>query len=230
MPPAPLADIGACIFDAYGTLLDVHSAMARHAARIGPDWQALSLAWRQKQIEYSLVRSLSGPAQHRDFATLTDEALAFVAARSGLDDPALLADLARAYRVLSAHPEVPAMLAALRERGIARAILSNGAPAMLAEAIAAAGIADLLDDVLSVEAVGVFKPDPRVYALAGRRFGLPASRMAFISSNAWDAFGARNCGFQVVWINRSGQPDEYGLRGTVAELGDLSGLPGVLAS
>lgn len=230
MPQAALADIGACIFDAYGTLLDVHSAMARHAARIGPDWQALSLAWRQKQIEYSLVRSLSGPAQHRDFATLTGEALAFVAASRGIDDAALLADLARAYRSLAAHPEVPAMLAALRDRGIARAILSNGAPAMLAEGVAAAGIADLLDDVLSVEAVGVFKPDPRVYALAGQRFGLPASRMAFMSSNSWDAFGARNFGFRVVWINRHGQPDEYGLRGTVVELRDLSGLPGVLAA
>ncbi len=228
--PATLANIGACIFDAYGTLLDVHSAMARHATRIGPDWQALSLAWRQKQIEYSMVRSLSGPAQHRDFATLTDEALAFVAASRGVDDPALLADLAQAYRTLSVYPEVPAMLAALRAQGIARAILSNGAPAMLAEGVAAAGIADLLDDVLSVEAVGVFKPDPRVYALAERRFGLSAARMAFMSSNAWDAFGARNFGFRVVWINRSGQPDEYGLRGTVLELRDLAGLPGVLAA
>lgn len=225
-----LAGIGACIFDAYGTLLDVHSAMARHAARLGPDWAALSREWRHKQIEYSLVLSLAGPAAHRDFAALTDEALAFVAAGHGIADPALLADLARAYRRLDAHAEVPAMLAALRARGVARAILSNGTPAMLAEGVAAAGIADLLDDVLSVEAVGVFKPDPRVYALAVARFGLPAGRMAFMSSNPWDAFGARNAGFQVVWVNRSGQPDEYGLRGTVIELPDLAGLPGLIAA
>lgn len=224
-----LTDIRACIFDAYGTLLDVHSAMAAHAGRIGPDWQALSQAWRTKQIEYTWVRSLNGPGQHKDFAALTDEALHFVAASRGLADPALLADLSRAYRALTAYPEVPAMLAALREQGVGRAILSNGAPAMLAEGVAAAGLADLLDDVLSVEAVGVFKPDPRVYALAEQRFGLPAERMAFMSSNPWDAFGARNFGFQVVWINRSGQPDEYGLRGTVTELRDLSGLPGLLA-
>lgn len=229
MAASGLADIGACIFDAYGTLLDVHSAMARHAQRIGPEWQALSQAWRLKQIEYTWVRSLSGAAQHRDFAALTDEALHFVAASRGIDDAALLADLSRAYRALSAYPEVPAMLAALRDRGVGRAILSNGEPAMLAEGVRAAGLAGLLDDVLSVEAVGVFKPDPRVYALAEQRFGLPAARMAFMSSNPWDAFGARNFGFNVVWINRAGQPDEYGLRGTVVELRDLAGLPAVLA-
>lgn len=226
---ADLSGVRACVFDAYGTLLDVHSAMARHAARLGPDWQSLSAAWRQKQLEYTWVRSLNGPAQHKDFAGITEAALHFVAASRGITDAALLADLARAYRALSCYPEVPGMLAALRARGIGRAILSNGEPGMLAEGVAAAGLADLLDGVLSVEAVGVFKPDPRVYALAEQFFGLEAGRMAFMSSNPWDAFGARNHGYRVVWINRAGQPDEYGLRGTVVELSDLAGLPGVLA-
>ena len=117
------------------------------------------------------------------------------------------------------------MLRALRERGIGRAILSNGEPTMLDEAARAAGIADLLDEVLSAESAGVFKPDPRVYRLATERFGLPASEMAFVSSNPWDAFGARAFGFRVFWVNRAGQPDEYGLRGTVTELTDLRTMP-----
>ncbi len=219
----------AVVFDAYGTLLDVHSAMARHADRLGPDWAVLSAAWRAKQLEYSWVRSLTGPTQHRDFAVLTDAALDFVATRHGLTDPSLLADLRRAYRTLSAYHEVPVMLAALRAAGIGTAILSNGEPTMLAQGVDAAGVSDLLDAVLSVEPVGVFKPDPRVYALATERFGCPAAQLAFVSSNAWDAFGARENGFRVVWVNRTGQPDEYGLRGTVIERPDLTNLQAHLA-
>jgi 2-haloacid dehalogenase len=226
MMPRPIA----VIFDAYGTLLDVHSAMARHAARLGPAWQALSQEWRVKQLEYSFVRTLAGPAQHVDFARLTDAALAFVAARHGIADPALLADLSAAYRALDTYPEVPAMLAALREAGIGRAILSNGTPAMLAAGVATAGIADLLDDVLSVESVGLFKPDRRVYQLAVDRFAAPPARLAFVSSNAWDAFGAQAFGLRVFWINRARQPEEYGLRGRVTELADLAALPAHLAA
>jgi 2-haloacid dehalogenase len=221
--------IRAAIFDAYGTLLDVHAAMEKHAARLGPDWQRISHDWRIKQIEYIWVRSLTGPAQHRDFFTLTREALDWVAARHGITDRALLADVLDAYRRLSAYAEVPDVLRRLRANGIGRAILSNGEPSMLADAVGAAGISALLDAVLSVEAVGVYKPDPRVYRLAVEQFGLPASEMAFVSSNPWDAFGARVFGFRVFWVNRSGLPDEYGLRGSVRELPDLSGLPDALA-
>jgi 2-haloacid dehalogenase len=217
--------IRAAVFDAYGTLLDVHSAMARHAARLGPDWQQVSAEWRAKQIEYTWVRSLAGAAHHRDFWTLTQEALAFVAARHRIADQALLTDVLAAYRRLDAYPEVPAMLASLQAHGIPRAILSNGEPRMLADAVRSAGIADLLDAVLSVEAVRVFKPDPRVYQLAADRFGLTAEEVGFVSSNPWDAFGALSFGFQVYWVNRAGQPDEYGLRGRVAELRDLSAFP-----
>jgi 2-haloacid dehalogenase len=219
----------AAVFDAYGTLLDVHAAMARHADRLGPDWQRVSADWRAKQIEYTWVRSLAGPAHHRDFWTLTREALAHVAARHGIVDAALLADVLAAYRELDAYPEVPAMLAALRDRGVARAILSNGEPRMLADAVRSAGIAEMLDDVLSVEAVGVFKPDPRVYRLVVDRFGLAADAVAFFSSNPWDAFGALAFGFRVFWVNRTRQPDEYGLRGRVVELADLSSVPDALA-
>jgi 2-haloacid dehalogenase len=216
--------IRAAVFDAYGTLLDVHTAMARHAGRLGPDWQRISADWRARQIEYTWVRSLAGAANHRDFWQLTQEALAYVAQRHGITDPALLADVLAAYRRLDAYPEVPAMLASLRARGVPRAILSNGEPGMLADAVASAGITDLLDDVLSVEAVGVFKPHPRVYRLAAERFDLPRESIGFFSSNPWDAFGASAFGFRVFWVNRSAQPDEYGLRGSVTELADLAAL------
>jgi 2-haloacid dehalogenase len=229
MAPA-LPRVAVAVFDAYGTLLDVHSAMARHAARLGPNWQALSAAWRGKQLEYTWVRSLAGPAHHRDFAVLTREALQFVAAQNGIADAALLADLLDAYRTLAAYPEVPAVLRALKDAGVATAILSNGEPTMLAEAVNAAGIGEALDAVLSIESVGVYKPDPRVYALATARFGVSAERIAFMSSNPWDAFGALSNGFRVVWVNRAGAPDEYGLRGRVTAVRNLAGLPEVLTA
>jgi 2-haloacid dehalogenase len=223
--------IRATVFDAYGTLLDVHTAMARHAARLGQDWQLLSAEWRAKQLEYSWVRSLAGAAQHRDFWSLTQEALTFVAQRHGMGDRAVLREVLAAYRQLPAYPEVPGMLSELRNRqpSVSRAILSNGEPNMLNDAVRAAGIGELLNEVLSIEAVGVFKPDPRVYRLATERFGLDPDAIAFFSSNSWDAFGALAFGFRVFWVNRSGQPDEYGLRGRVTELADLSSVPQAIA-
>ena len=212
------------IFDAYGTLLDVHSAMARHAARIGENWAEISAAWRAKQLEYSWVRSLAGPTHHRDFGVLTDAALEFVAIKYGLTDAALLADLRSAYRALSAYPEAPDMLCAIRAEGIPTAILSNGEPGMLKAGVKAAGLDLLLDEVLSVESVGVFKPDARVYQHAVARLGGDASKLVFVSSNAWDAFGAHCNGLRVVWVNRTAQPDEYGLRSVAAEVADLRDL------
>ncbi len=217
--------IRAVIFDAYGTLLDVHAAMARHADRIGPDWQQVSADWRLKQIEYTWVRSLAGPAHHRDFWRLTEEALAWAAARHGLRNSQVLAEVLTAYHHLDAYPEVPVVLRQLRDMGLPRAILSNGEPGMLRDAVQHAGIDHVLDAVLSAEAVGVFKPDPRVYQLAGAHFGLAASQMAFVSSNPWDAFGARAFGFRVYWVNRTGQPHEYDVGTTAVELKDLSALP-----
>ncbi len=217
--------IRAVIFDAYGTLLDVHAAMARYADRIGPDWQQISADWRLKQIEYTWVRSLAGPAHHRNFWRLTEEALAWAAARHGLRDPQVLAEVLTAYHHLDAYPEVPVVLRQLRDMGLPRAILSNGEPGMLRDAVQHAGIDHVLDAVLSVESVGVFKPDPRVYQLAGKHFGLAASQMAFVSSNPWDAFGAQAFGFRVYWVNRTGQPHEYDVGTTAVELKDLTALP-----
>jgi 2-haloacid dehalogenase len=220
--------IQAVVFDAYGTLLDVHAAMAKHADRLGADWPLISADWRRKQLEYSWVRSLAGRPHHRNFWQLTRDALDWAAAQYGVRDQAVLDDVLLAYRKLDPYPEVPAVLRQIRERGLPTAILSNGEPAMLAEATASAGLDQLLDAVLSVEAVGVFKPDPSVYRLAEERFGLPAGRMAFVSSNPWDVFGAHACGFQVFWVNRTGLPSEYGLREMAVELASLASLPSAL--
>ena len=199
--------IRAVIFDAYGTLLDVHAAMARHADRLGPNWRQISADWRAKQVEYAWVRSMIGPAHHRDFWRLTQEALEVVFEMHGITDTALKADILAAYRRLDAYPEVPEMLH---------------------DAVIAAGIAPLLDAVLSVESVRVFKPDPRVYRFAARRFNLAPREMGYVSSNSWDAFGAYELGFRAIRVNRGGAPDEYGLRGSLPELTDLAALPDLL--
>lgn len=224
--PAPEA----VVFDAYGTLLDVNAAMQREAARLGPRWEALSAEWRAKQLEYAWVRSLTGAAHHEDFWLCTRDALNFVFARHGINDAPLAKALMEAYRTLPTYPEVPGVLRAIREKGIAVAILSNGTPGMLADAVAAAGIEPLVDEVLSVESVGVFKPDPRVYRLATRQFGCSPEQLVFVSGNAWDAQAAQAFGMQVVRVNRTGTPDEYGLsEAGVPALGDLDGLIGLVS-
>ena len=217
----------AVIFDAYGTLLDVHSAMQRFAPQLGPDWREISQTWRAKQIEYSWIRTLAG--EHRDFARLTREALDFSAAKHGVTDPALLGEVEQAYRALTAYPDAMPVLDTLAGMGLGRAILSNGETAMLDDGVRAAGLHGKLDAVLSIDAVGAFKPDQRVYQLAVDRFGCPAAEMGFVSSNPWDAFGASLFGFRVFWVNRSGQPEEYGLRSRATVLNGLEPLPQALS-
>jgi 2-haloacid dehalogenase len=222
----PIAPIDACVFDAYGTLFDVHSAAARHRAALGDKAEALSALWRQKQLEYTWLRSLMGT--HADFAQVTAEALDYALGQLGLADPTLRDRLLDLYRRLDAFPEVPGTLEALRQAGFRTAILSNGSPDMLRAAVESAGIGPLLDDVLSVEAVGVYKPHPSVYRLAVDRLGVDAARICFLSSNGWDAAGAARFGFRVVWINRYGQPRERLPAGPEAEISDLSALPPLL--
>ena len=213
----------ALVCDAYGTLLDVHGPARRLADRLGPDAQAVSAAWRRKQLEYSWIQSLAD--HYVDFSELTEAALRVTLRAHGIDE-AIVPDLLAENLRLDAYPEVAGVLPRL---GVARAVLSNGTPASLAKQLAAAGIAELFDAVLSADAVRVFKPDARVYRLATELFACSAGDLAFLSSNPWDAFGAREFGFQVVWVNREAKPDEYGLRGTVDEISDLSALPALLA-
>ena len=218
----------AVVFDAYGTLLDVHAAMAGHAEKLPPDWERISAEWRMKQLEYSWVRTLTGAAHHADFWQVTQESLAFVAARHRISDPAVLSALLDAYRVLPAYPDAVPMLTALRAAGLRMAILSNGEPGMLRDAVEGAGLAPLLDAVLSVEDVGVFKPDARVYGLASQAFGLTFGEMGFVSSNAWDAQAAAAAGFRVFWCNRGGQPEEYGLGQSATVMSGLAALPALI--
>jgi 2-haloacid dehalogenase len=201
--------ISAFVFDAYGTLFDVHSIVAL-AEEIAPrNGAALSRVWRTKQLEYSWLQSLMAtPAQPReDFAALTAHALDYAIAALALPmDAAARRRLLDAYLHLSPHPDAAATLRALAPRP--RVILSNGTRAMLAPLIEASGLEPLLDDVLSVDDAGIFKPHPDVYRLATTRLALPAERIGFVSANGWDAAGAKAFGFMTFWINRDGLPVE----------------------
>lgn len=220
------SDIGACVFDAYGTLFDVHSAAGREAAALGDKAKALSASWRQKQLEYTWLRSLMG--RHADFWRVTGDALDYAMALHGVEDPALRERLMTLYRTLDAYPDVRPSLERLRAAGLKTAILSNGEPGMLRDAVGHAGIGDLLDDVQSVESVGIFKPDMRVYRLSVERLGVEAGRIAFVSTNAWDAAGAGYFGFRVAWMNRFGMPDERLGNRPDAVIKGLDELPGLL--
>ena len=195
------------LFDAYGTLFDVHAAVARHRDAIGPQADQLSDLWRTKQLEYTWVRSLMGA--YRDFRAVTEDALDFAMARIGGVSPDLRAGLLEAYETLDAYPEVATVLRALRQHGARTAILSNGTPGMLQAAVDAAGLSDCLDAVLSVDELAIYKTAPTVYDMACRHFGVTAGDFSFQSSNRWDVAGAMKFGFRAVWINRTGQPDEY---------------------
>jgi 2-haloacid dehalogenase len=196
------------VFDAYGTLFDVHSAVARHADLVGPEADAVSALWRARQLEYSWIHGACG--HYADFQTLTERALRYALAAHGLAvGTAVEKALLEAYATLSAYPEVPAVLAGLKAAGARIAILSNATPGMLEQAVAAAGLEGIPHAVLSVDAVRRYKPDPAVYALVCQHFDVPAGSVRFQSSNAWDIAGASACGLQTAWINRSGLPREY---------------------
>jgi 2-haloacid dehalogenase len=222
LPSDLLADVRAVAFDAYGTLFDVHAAVARHAAAVGPDAARLSETWRAKQLEYAWVLSLA--ERYEPFWILTQRALDYALARCPEVDRGLRDKLLAAYFSLDAYPEVPEVLAALRRRGFRTGILSNGSPDMLESAVASAGLGALLDAVLSVDAVRTFKASPRTYALVTAAFGLRPDEVAFVSSNRWDVAGAAAFGFRCVWVNRAGLPDEYQALPPVAVASDLSGL------
>jgi 2-haloacid dehalogenase len=225
----PLTGVQACVFDAYGTLLDFASA-ARNcreipAEQVGP----LTVLWRDKQLQYTWLRAVQG--LHADFWQVTGDALDYTLETLGLAAPALRDRLMRLYLELETFPEVPEVLTRLKRAGMRMAILSNGSPQMLDAVVTAAKLGPLFDAVLSVEEVGVFKPDRKVYQLAVDRLGVPAGAISFQSSNPWDAYAAKAFGMQVVWCNRYGQRRER-LPGTpdrqiktLAEFPALVGVP-----
>jgi 2-haloacid dehalogenase len=197
----------AYVFDAYGTLFDVHAAVRRHAAAIGPDGQLLSEIWRAKQLEYSWVRTLMGT--YADFWQLTEQALDYAFSRVPSASRALRADLLDAYMRLDCYPEVPSVLRALKASGAKLAILSNGSPKMLDAAVRSAALDAILDEVFSVDSVRRFKTDPSAYEMVTDAWRLYPEAVSFQSSNRWDVAGATRAGFRTVWINRANLPDEY---------------------
>lgn len=199
--------MAAYVFDAYGTLFDVHAAVRRHAERAGPEHQIFSDMWRAKQLEYSWVRTLMGA--YRDFWMLTEEALDYAFERFPSIDRGLRADLLDAYRTLDCYPEVPAVLKDLKSRGAKVAILSNGSPAMLAAAVKNAALDTVIDDVFSCDALKAYKTAPAVYEIVTTAYRLYPDAVSFQSSNRWDIAGAKKFGFRTVWVNRGRMPDEY---------------------
>ncbi|HEY9057453.1 MAG TPA: haloacid dehalogenase type II [Aurantimonas sp.] len=215
------------VFDAYGTLFDTGAAVARHAGDLGESGRILSEIWRRKQLEYSWVRGLMGRAD-RDFWQLTEDALDYAFRKVPSADPALREKLLEAYRDLDAFEEVPGTLRALKEREARLAILSNGSREMLKRAVRSAGIEDLFDAVFSAEDCGAYKTAPAMYELVTTRFRLYPDAVSFQSSNRWDIAGATQFGFNTVWINRGGEPDEYLDLPPNAVLADLRSLPNLV--
>jgi 2-haloacid dehalogenase len=217
--------VKAYVFDAYGTLFDVHAANGRHRAAVGPDADRFSELWRTKQLEYSWTLTLMG--RYESFWTLTGRALDFAFARFPKVDRSLRASLLDAYYKLDAYPDARPALAQLKAEGRATAILSNGSTDMLEAAVKGAKLHDVLDHVLSVDAVRTFKPPPKVYDLAINALGVKADEIAFVSSNRWDVAGAANRGLEPIWVNRGGNPDEYpGLEpaAVIQSLAEVAGL------
>jgi 2-haloacid dehalogenase len=206
MEPVRLTGIRACVFDAYGTLFDYASAAARCRDVLGDQLDKFNALWREKQLQYTWLRVSQG--RHADFWQVTGDALDFAMESLGIADPTLRERLMHLYLTLDTFPEVPHALASLKAAGFKTAILSNGSPKMLSAAVEGSQIGHLLDAVISVEEVGVYKPHPSVYRLAADRLGIAANAIAFSSSNAWDAYAASAFGMRVVWCNRYGQKPE----------------------
>ncbi|MEO1276389.1 MAG: haloacid dehalogenase type II [Pseudomonadota bacterium] len=222
--------IKACVFDAYGTLFDVAAAARQAAAEPGREafaarWAEIAEIWRQKQLSYTWLRAVAGA--HTDFWSVTQDGLDFALEATGLAEPELRERLLALYWELEAYPEVPEMLARLKAAGLKTAILSNGSPDMLNGAVSSAGVGESLDEILSVEAVGVFKPDARVYALVEAAFETAPEEVLFVSSNGWDAAAATGFGFQTAWVNRTGQPMDRLPWRPAHTLSDLTGIPGL---
>jgi 2-haloacid dehalogenase len=226
MTEKPFSEIGACAFDAYGTLFDVHSAVNACRDDIGEAADTLSDLWRQKQLQYTWLRSLM--RQHADFWQVTADALDYAMGATGITDPALRARLMELYMALDAYPDVVETLERLKAAKMKIAILSNGSMTMLVSAAKNAGIFTLVDTILSADQAGVFKPDPAVYQLAVDELKLPASQISFQSANGWDAYCGAAFGFDVAWINRFGQPPESLPGAPHAELKNLAALPELL--
>ena len=218
--------IEACVFDAYGTLFDVHSAVGRHRARVGDGADAVSATWRAKQLEYTWQRTILD--RYVDFWRVTADSLDYALEAHQVSDAALRDDLLHAYLKLDCYPEVTGVLKTLQGAGLRNAILSNGSPMMLEAAVESAGIGSLIDAAISVDELGMYKPSPDVYQLAMDELEVGRGQVSFQSSNAWDAAAAATFGFRVAWCNRFGQAPERLPDAPDVEIRTLDELPAIV--
>jgi 2-haloacid dehalogenase len=221
--------ITTCIFDAYGTLFDVASAaraVGEQRADFAQHWARVATTWRLKQLQYTWLRRITD--QHKDFWAVTQDGLDFALEESGLDDAELRETLLALYWKLAAYDEVPSVLAALKAAGYNTGILSNGSPDMLDGAVKSAALGDVLDAVISVEDIKVYKPDMAVYQMVIDRFQCTADQVLFVSSNGWDVAGSAAFGFNTLWVNRAGDPIDRLDNGPRWVANDLTGVPALL--
>lgn len=226
MTAEAFANVKACVFDAYGTMFDVHSASAKAAGGLGGKAAEVSKLWRQKQLEYTWLRSLMGV--YVDFWQITGDGLEVALKAFDIYDDALHKELMALYLTLEAYPDVKPTLEILQANGLKTGILSNGSPDMLASAVTSAGLDDVLDTVISVHELGVYKPDQRVYQMVLDQMDVSADEVCFISTNTWDGNGAAHFGFNVSWMNRFGVNPEKLPGEFKAVIKGLDELPGVL--
>jgi len=219
--------VKACVFDAYGTLFDVHAPVGQKASKIGAHADDVSKLWRQKQLEYTWLRSLM--ATHAPFWQVTTEALDYALAFYKIADPDLREELRDLYFHLDAYPDARQCLGELKEMGLTTAILSNGSPDMLEGAVTSSGLDKVLDEVISVEDVGIYKPDRRIYQLAVDRTGVSSpAEICFVSANPWDAQAGAHFGYQVARINRFGLADDNIPGKPATLLASLAELPAIV--
>ncbi len=223
-----LEGVKACVFDAYGTLFDFSTAARRHSESLGDKADKLTALWRDKQLQYTWLRAAQG--RHADFWQVTGDALDFALETCVIDQPGIRDNLMASYMTLDPFPEVTETLDRLKAAGKRLAILSNGSPGMLESAVRNARLDGVFELVISVEEVGAYKPDPRVYQLAVEQLGLPASAISFQSSNAWDAYAASAFGMKVVWCNRYAQRRERLPGSPDHEIASLAELPALFSA
>lgn len=221
-----ITNISACVFDAYGTLFDIHAPTARIAEELGGVAQPLSDLWRLKQLQYTWLRSLMG--QHTDFWQITGDGLDYALDVHGIDDPEIRQRLMDLYEKLDAYPDAAATLKQLKDAGQKTAILSNGAPKMLDAAVQHSGLETLIGNAISIEDAGIYKPAPKVYQLVVDKLGVKRENICFVSANAWDVAGAASFGFQVVHLNRFSQPPERLPGKPKTIIASLSELPALI--
>ena len=216
-----MKNIKAIIFDAYGTLFDVNSAAEKCKDKIGDKWEAFANYWRTTQLEYTWLRSLM--KRHKDFWQITEDSLDKSMSVFKIDN-SMRDELLNLYKILSPFQEVPEVLKSLKEKNFKLAILSNGTPSLLSELVKSNNLSNLFDDIFSIEEVGVFKPDTKVYDLPIKKYKIEKNEVAFLSANTWDVSGGGNYGYNSIWVNRNNNifdKLDYSPQNEIKNLNDL---------